>query len=202
MDITQKSKVYVTNLLTKCLPEKFSFHNLDHTQEVVDAVKTISKQYSLNDDEMEILMVSAWFHDTGFIHFYENHEMESMFIAQSTLQDWGYDAGKTQKILDCISATRFPNQPTSLPAEILCDADFYHLSQPDYWGKNALLRKERSFHLGLAISEQKWYAENLDFLKEHQYFTQFGKESLELEKRKHFVENIFILETLEVNEAP
>ena len=41
-----------------------------------------------------------------------------------------------------ILATEFPQKPSTLLEEILCDADFSHLGDKDYLEKNQLLRLE------------------------------------------------------------
>jgi hypothetical protein len=65
----------------------------------------------------------------------ENHEDVSIEIATKFLKENNYPDEKIQKIVGCIDATRYPQNPKNLLEEIICDAK-------DFAYKADLLRVE------------------------------------------------------------
>lgn len=130
--ITDLAREFVLNLLSDNLPEGMSFHNMRHTQEVVSATIEIADACHCTPMQLEVITLAAWFHDSGYIKAYVNHEDFSKAIAEDFLEKQNYPAEKTGQVLTCIEATRFPQNPTSLEADILADADLYHFTKPDY----------------------------------------------------------------------
>lgn len=66
LKIIASVKNEVTALLTTKLDPKFVFHNLTHTMQVTEAVEGIATFYQFSEEEKAILIIAAWFHDTGF----------------------------------------------------------------------------------------------------------------------------------------
>ncbi|HYM94563.1 MAG TPA: HD domain-containing protein [Chitinophagaceae bacterium] len=182
---------YLKPFLKEKLPKELYFHNYNHTKEVVRATTEIGRNIGLTSSEMEIVLLAAWFHDTGYITTYANHEDESKKIAVTLLTANQYPKDKIEIVIGCIEATRYPQHPRNKLEEVLCDADFHHLSTPEYDKLQRKLRKEREFNLLKVYTDLEWYETNYVFLKSHRYFTAFGKD--ELQKRK--VRNIHLLKS-------
>ncbi len=181
-DIGRKAARYVTRLLPERLSPKLLFHNLHHTISVVMGVREICCHTELTESDEEILMLAAWFHDTGHINDYQNHEMESQKIAQAFLEKENYPQDKIDKVLQIIGATKMPQKPEGLLQQIICDADLYHLSLPEYPHIQHLLREEWSRALNKKYTDEGWLEENSSFLEQHRYFTEYGKSILENRK--------------------
>jgi hypothetical protein len=90
--------------------------------------------------------------------------------------------------MQCIAATEMPQSPQSHLAEIMCDADLYHLASDNYAEKAELLRKEVSLMTGEKISKRKWLYGNKLFYEKHCYFTEYGKTVLEPRKQANLKE--------------
>lgn len=170
---------YVSHILTKHLSSDLLFHNLHHTINVVRGVRDISRNVKLTEDEKEILLLAAWFHDTGHIKTYEGHELESQKIAQQFLENENYPSKKITKILKCIAATKMPQAPQDILEQVICDADLYHLSLPEYPHIQHLLREEWNRVLNKKYTDEEWKKVNFEFLNSHQYFTSYGKNALQ-----------------------
>ena len=194
--ILEEASHFVSNLLRSATRSEVCFHRLKHTLSVVEAVKIIGKRECLAEDQMEILLLAAWFHDTGYTQTYEGHEAVSKDIAKVFLTKRGYPEHALEKVLECITATKMPQKPLNLLQEILCDADLYHLSQQDYWKKNQLLKKELVQYFKRKYRDDQWYFQNMNFLSNHTYFTKYGREVLELKKKQHLQENVKKLEEI------
>ena len=176
---------YVNQLLNEELPVNHTFHNWQHTYQVVGAVQQIAESIQLLEDEREIVLLAAWFHDTGHIFKCFGHEEESKTLAKMFLLKNRYPLDKIARVMACIDATKIPQSPKDTLGEILCDGDLYHLSIESYLIKLQLLRDEWSLISKINYSDRKWWEMNLTFLEAHQYFTPYGKEVLEKGKQKN-----------------
>ncbi len=177
--ITQAASEYVYDLMKDKLPGIYVYHNYKHTSEVVDAVKKIGNKSDLSEEDLEIVTIAGWFHDSGFTQKYENHEDSSIEIAKSFLKENGYPEEKIEKVVSCINATRFPQDPKNVLEEIICDADLFHLGTKDYDDKSDLLRVEWEKTGNKEYSQLDWIKINIDFLLSHKFYTKYAKKNLE-----------------------
>lgn len=185
MSIIKHTKTYCTNLLktTKC--RALPFHNLTHTEEVVENVKSICKELNIGHEETRLLQIAAWFHDTGFTRTYKNHEDSSKEIALEFLTKERLDANKIDLILSCIEATRMPQEPKDIYQEILCDADIFHISTPHFFYRKLLLRREWEIFCDIKVTDLEWHQLNLEFLQNSKFHSDYGREVLEKGKNRN-----------------
>lgn len=182
--LLEQAQSYVTDLFQSKVDPKFLFHNLDHTQQVVSAATEIASHYELNDEDRLVLMLSAWFHDTGFRHGHpHDHEKESIRLATEFLQQHHVDGELVQRVSSCIQATRMPQSPLSQVEKIMCDADLYHLGTSEFKKMNQQLKREQEAYTGKEISKKEWRQRNIEFLESHQYFTDYCQQKLEPQKQ-------------------
>ncbi len=186
-DITKDASDYVFDLMKTKLPGIYVYHNNKHTQDVVDAIKKIGNKTGLSEDELEIVTLAGWFHDTGFTEKSENHEDVSVAIARKFLKDNNYNDESAEKVVGCINATRYPQTPTNVLEETICDADLFHLGTKDYNDKSDLLRVEWEKTNNKHYTEIEWLKINIDFLASHKYFTKYAKKSLDDSKSEILV---------------
>lgn len=183
--ILTKAKKIVTDIFRSKVNPVFVFHNLDHTVQVVKAAKEIGEHYKLDDNDQFVLLVSAWFHDTGFSSGHaEGHEKESIKLANDFLYHRSTGQVLTLRIASCIQATRMPQQPLNMVENILCDADLYHLGTNVFSNRCNRLRRELQTYFERDIPKEEWCQSNLDFLKSHKYFTHYCRQRLERLKQE------------------
>lgn len=184
--VLTEARHYVTELFTQRVSPQFVFHNLDHTEAVAEACSQMADYYQLNDEDRLVLMLSAWFHDTGYSSGkVEGHEEISAQIATQFLQQHNISEVIQQRVNSCIQATRMPQSPISQVEKILCDADLWHLATDDFKAMSQLLREERENLSGQKISKKEWRRGNIKFLQEHAYFTDYAQKLLEPEKNEN-----------------
>jgi hypothetical protein len=106
-----------------------------------------------------------------------------MHIARTFLEEQGVGEKRIEKVLQCIAATEMPQRPQGLLAEVMCDADLYHLATEGYAEKTELLRQEVSLLTGEKVSKRKWLYGNKLFYEKHHYFTEYGRTVLEPRKQ-------------------
>ena len=183
--ILNEAQAYVTELFQKEVDPLFLFHNLDHTQQVVRAAEEIAAHYGLNDEDRLVLLLAAWFHDTGFSNGQaEEHEKESILLATEFLLSQNVDGEIIQRVSSAIQATRMPQSPLSQVEKIMCDADLYHLGTQDFKKMNACLKTEQEAYFKREFGKKEWRQRNIDFLEAHQYFTDYCQQKLEPQKQQ------------------
>lgn len=181
----KSTQVYCTTLLSKGNCSELPFHNLEHTKEVVQNVTYLCAAMNIDERDTKILKVAAWFHDTGFSVTYKGHEAESKKIATAFLKQQKVDKGFINKVCNCIDATKMPQCPTTPLAEVLCDADIFHISNSHFFYRKLLLRMEREIFCDVKSTDLEWHKLNLEFLKKHHFRTVYGKETLEQGKQEN-----------------
>jgi len=180
-----KVKQHCLNLLSDSRCSHLPFHNVTHTLEVFKNVEFIGKHERLNELELEILKIAALFHDTGVAVAYKDHEAISSKNAQRFLTHLGYPAERIIKVMQCIAATRMPQQPRTKLERVMCDADLFHLSTDVFLSKNLQLRSEWKKALDLTFTDEEWFRLNFEFLSDHHYQSTYGKTVLEQQKSKN-----------------
>jgi predicted metal-dependent HD superfamily phosphohydrolase len=184
-ELIQKSKAYAEKILGN-LPEVYSYHNMKHTQSVVDAVEEIGRASHLSEEEIETVLIAAWFHDTGYRKDYHNHEEVAVENATKLLTEWGAPIKKIQEVKGLIEATRMPQSPKNILEKVLCDADLHHLGDKGIMDCSNDLRSEFETVKNLKFeTDAEWVQFNLDFFQQHKYFTAYGQTVLEDRKRKN-----------------
>lgn len=170
---------YVLGLLSSNLPEDISFHKVEHTCEVVKAASEIARESDFSERQLEIVILAAWFHDCGYTTTYINHEDSSKAIAARFLRSCNYPRENIDRVLSCIEATRFPQNPKSPEEEVLADADLFHFTKAEYPRYEQQLRMEFKIYLGKNYTDIEWAEMNYALLKSHIYYTMYGKSVLQ-----------------------
>jgi predicted metal-dependent HD superfamily phosphohydrolase len=196
---------YVRGLFKQHNHTNLVFHNLQHTQTVVERVHEIAAHYKLPDKELLESSIAAWFHDTG--HLITNppdHEEKSVALMDEFMRTKTDDGEMINKIAALIRITKFPPSPQSLQEMIICDADTYHFGLPDFKETNKAMKKELILR-NMNTMVMDWERNSLDLLQKHQFYTSYcigllqkGKEKniRKLTKKIQKEEGINVSETL------
>ena len=186
MSLLEQSEDFVYNLLKDKLSILYSYHNFCHTTSVVNAVKELCANEKIESDDKEKLLIAAWFHDTGYINGFENHEKESIKIVTEFLIDKNKSPEFIEIISSLIAATAKSYEPQNHLEEIIKDADFIHIATSEYVVSCELLRNELKNTLNIEFSDEEWAKENLKFLeKSHRFYTNYAKEKWQPLKDKN-----------------
>jgi uncharacterized protein len=176
----QQVKEFILGTLKKELPGYLFYHNIDHTVDVLEAAENIADQEGIAENDKELLLTAALFHDTGFLKAREGHETESCNIARYYLPAYNYKPDEIERICDMIMATKLPQSPRNHLEEILCDADLDYLGRDDFSIFSNKLFSELNTE-GLIKEENEWNRQQSAFMEGHHYFT---KTSLKLRHGK------------------
>ncbi|MGZ5191619.1 MAG: HD domain-containing protein, partial [Flavisolibacter sp.] len=177
---------YVTDIYAHKVKPEQVFHNMDHTEDVAEASSMMADHFKLDDNDRFILLLSAWFHDIGYSKGPAmGHEEESIKMATDFLLKKNVDEDVIQRMSSAVRSTKMPQSPVSLVEKILCDADLFHLATEDFKAKHQLLKQEQEFFHEHKISKKEWRKNNIEFLENHKYFTEYGQQVLEPKKREN-----------------
>ncbi len=155
---------YVRDLLKTELPKTLVFHNIKHTLEVVNAAAEIGSHCNFTSEQINIVQVAAWFHDCGYTQTYIGHEAISQELAKDFLLRDSYPPDFVTRVLECIEATKYPQLPFSIESMVLCDADLYHFTRPNYHWYEEALRKEFQEYFDKHQTDAGWAQTNCDML--------------------------------------
>lgn len=185
-NLIAEAEKHVTHLFNEKLNSNFVYHNLTHTQLVVEKVKELSDLSNLSDSEKEQLIIAAWFHDTGFTESIDKHEEKSAFIAEAFLKKQNASEVTIKTVKELILATVMDFDPNTLSEKIIRDADCSHIGSKDFSDVSELLRKEWELACNKAMTEAEWLQENINFLtKNHRFHSDIALANWTARKSKN-----------------
>jgi predicted metal-dependent HD superfamily phosphohydrolase len=191
-DIIKISARYVSNYFSNYLDPNFTYHNILHTTYVAKAVNALCTIMEVNEHQRNVLLLSAWFHDLGFAVNIEGHEQAGAELAKDFLQGRHVAEEDIAAVKTCILSTHYPQKPTTLLQEIICDADLMYLGDNNYFTTSARLRKEWELTKAITYRDAEWYRLNIHFVSTHHFHTTYCRSHTEEKKNK----NVKILENL------
>ena len=184
-ELVYKASEYIFNLFKDKLAPQYVYHNYRHAEEIASACKEIAERHEISQQELEILLLAAWFHDTGYIDKYEGHELISAEIAREFLTKENFDAGSIDKVCDLIKSTNPGHKPTDLFEEIIHDADYISVGKKSFFNKGELLRIEWENFLKKKFNEEEWAKSQLEFLLSKNFYTQYAVKAYGPQREKN-----------------
>lgn len=173
-DLLIEVEKFVINLLNENLKASFVYHSISHTQRVVEKTKELIEGMAIDEKSAEILLIAAWFHDVGYMESIENHEEESIKVAEVFLRKHKVSDDVIQTVSKLILATKMGVSPLNELEKVIRDADCAHIGSKNFGDYTSLLRKEWELTKGYVVSDAKWNEENIQFLTNHRFYTDFA----------------------------
>ncbi|MDT7830929.1 DUF5706 domain-containing protein [Flavobacteriaceae bacterium S356] len=181
-----ETEKYVSSLLNDSLPREFVYHNLSHTQRVVAATKQIVEAEGVEGAQAHKLILTAWFHDTGYTKGKDNHEEASVAIAKAFLKEHDISDALIDEISHLIMATKMGYEPLNNLEKIIRDADCSHFPEKNYSEISELLRREWEVVQDKKYTNIEWIQENISFFtKHHRFYTDYALENWQAGKDKN-----------------
>ena len=162
-----------------------TYHNKEHTMDVVHQCERIAKDEGFEDGhELYLLRIAALYHDTGFLKTYFNHEEMSCRIFTEDAALFNFSEEDKELVRHLIMATKLPQTPKTMLEKIICDADLDYLGRNDFFTIATGLQKE-FLHYEIVHSEDEWHQLQVKFLTTHQYHTESSRRCREEQKKAH-----------------
>lgn len=176
--LLEKAEAHATEILKNQLSPDLVFHNFESTAQEVEWVKTIGLQEQLSEEELELVQIAAWFHNTGYRDDYDEPHSKSKAIASSFLSKESVPLGKANLILDSILVMQNGNKPQNKIEKVLVDARQAVVVDGDFKAQVGLLKKELSAVKNIEQSEVEGLQNHLKTILQYEFHTAYGKESL------------------------
>ena len=87
----RKAEKFIIAFLKQHLPSILSYHDFNHTIDVLEAAVRIAIAENISKSDLLLLKTAALFHDSGFIYVYDNHEAEGCRLARTYLPNLSSD---------------------------------------------------------------------------------------------------------------
>jgi predicted metal-dependent HD superfamily phosphohydrolase len=176
---------YVKGLFKQYNNVNLVFHNLEHTQKVVERVHEIASHYEISEKDLLELSIAAWFHDTGhLITDPAGHEEKSVALMEQFMKNRTDDEELIDKIAALIRITKFPPSPQTIQEMIICDADTYHFGLEEFKQTNKAIKKELILR-NMNTMVMDWERNSVQLLEKHQFFTTYCIDLLQRGKEKN-----------------
>ena len=186
-DLIKETEYYVGDFYSKKINKDFLFHSLKHVQRTVKNVQLLAKESGLSPEDTEILILAAWFHDTGHSQTYERHERKSAEIARNFLREDQYPEDKIEKVMHCIWATDLSYKPKDILAKVIRDADILHLGKKNFFKRNKELRGEWEKILGKKYTDEEWLKSDIKFFTGHEFQTDYARSTFGDQKKANLM---------------
>lgn len=169
--IIKSAEEFVFNLFKDKLPPDHVYHNYKHTFQTVKATKEIANSYNLTSRELEILLLAAIFHDTGYTEAYQGHEEVSIKIFNEFING-DYPLEDIKRVEELILSTKAGAKPDGTLQEILHDADYINIGKKKFCQRAELLRIEWERLLNKTYTDLEWAEIQLNFLISTNFVTE------------------------------
>ncbi len=186
LDFKGVEKLVLKKLKTE-LPTGLHYHSIYHTLDVKEAVERLAEMENINGHDKTLLKTAALFHDLGFIKTYDGHEKASADCAKKILPDFGYQEEDIEQIEGMILATEIPQNPKNKLEKIIADADLDYIGRDDIFLIGQRLQYEWKLY-GKISSLKEWHEIQLNFLRNHSFFTKSAKKLREIKKQENIKE--------------
>ncbi len=170
------------------LDARFEYHSIEHTRMVMEAAETLGTEEEIRGEELKLLRLAALFHDTGFLHTYDEHEEFSCDYASKILAGHGFSTNKIDQICHMIRGTNIRIRPGSHLQAILRDADLLYLGTSNFPEFSLRLQREL-ISFGKLAPTDDWISIEINFLQKQKFLTLSGRRRTEA----GVVENLQIL---------
>lgn len=176
-DLLLKVEHHIKEQFKNSRSENLYYHNLEHTEIVVEKVKLALNSKGTTEVEYNNIVIAAWFHDLGYLYEYDNHEEKSISLCEKFLSKEGVTEDRTHEICNMIKSTKFTILPNNKNAALLKDIDIAYALYTDFKTKGDLLKQEIEVKLNKQINNNEWNDSQIKFLKEICFYSSYGKEN-------------------------
>lgn len=165
---------YILQRLKTELSPDLKYHAVIHTVSIIRNCRKIAEAEGIDEEELQLLLTAAAYHDAGFLEAYDRNEQIGCQIAEEALPGFDFSKEQIRRICGMIMATQPPQAPRNELEMILCDADLYYLGGDQYEEIAESLYQELLLY-GKKLSRDEWLEMQVHSLEDHQYFTGFAK---------------------------
>lgn len=187
-----KVEFFATNLIVNELPDNVLYHDISFTHRLVAAVKELSQNEELTEEEKEIVTITAWLYVAGYrdAEMFKGKKMFSSCIvctqqiSKQYLDSIGYPSENTAIIFNILNNTTPKSTPSNKLEELFKDALYMDFARAKGLKFIKRMYKELLLFNDVSIIKKNWYQYLIDLLENHHFYTNYGKTDLEPKKHR------------------
>jgi len=188
--ILNQVEAFATNLIVNELPDSVLYHDISFTHRLVASVKEISQKEGLSDADSELLIITAWLYGTGYrdVEMFKGKKLFSSCIActqqisKQFLSSIHYQSDGIKIIFNILEKSTPSNTPNGILDQVFVDAIYMDFAQDKGLKYIKKMYQELLLFNDVTIVKKNWYQYLIDLLENHQYYTNYGKSTLEQKK--------------------
>lgn len=174
-DLAVEASSFVYELLRERLPESILFHNYRYTVDVANSVRQIGKKSDLDDDELELVTIAAWFHNTGFTEGTNGHVDASVRIAAGFLEAHEVGDEDIARIASLIRIAHGESEPETDAERVMQDAARAYLGRKKFFLYSDRLREEKRLVEDEEYDDREWAERQLQELGGPPFQTKYAR---------------------------
>jgi predicted metal-dependent HD superfamily phosphohydrolase len=186
-ELLRETALYLEPYFKTNLAPGYESRNFAAALKLVQNCDLISVNTHLKERDRMKISLAAWFLYTGFCSDPGNYQKASAELASGFFKEKGISPEIIQEIQEYILDTRYPPQPLTIQAQVLCDAEMSWLADKSFFEKMNLLRKEKPLTDKKEIEEKSWLEENILKLENHIFFIPFSRDMFGKKKEKNLL---------------
>ncbi len=172
-------------LINEHWSEAYRYHNIEHTERVINSVDKLALDLNLSEEERAMLIVAAAFHDSGYFEDSNDHENLGASFAAEFLKKKNASIDLVMRVAHLIQCTAIHARPINRLQKLLRDADLHYVGSETFIEKAECLREEWEHTKNLRFSEASWVQQNIRFLESHNFHTEAAKKRYEGRKKEN-----------------
>lgn len=177
IDILLEVKSSISQLFKKQNSNKLVYHTFNHILNLLEIGEKITAYYKLEEEDQKAILLAICLQHIGYLTDYQNAHQESIAVSQRILDDLQCPSTLHTKVLSLIDSIYQESKSKSLLEEILHDIYIIDIGQKEFDKQGMLLRIEREIYLNESLSNEEWERNELDFLLNNDFYTQFAIEN-------------------------
>ena len=191
----QQARQYAIDLLQSQILPVFSYHNLEHTLAVVNACNRLADLEGIDEENRQLLLLAAHFHDTGLIAISSTdpeafnagravHEETAVQITKDILPEYGFAEQEIEVVARLIMATKWGHSPTDLLEQIISDADMSSIGrETEYFMRSSNALREELKAFGIESQDGEWFETQKELLETYAYHTASARQLFDDNRR-------------------
>ncbi|MEN8120792.1 MAG: Pycsar system effector family protein [Bacteroidota bacterium] len=197
MEIVNKAEDYIKDLYATHPHELLLFHNFNYTTQTVKSSAELAHSEKLEGDELQMVLLAAWFINIGYLFDFVSHIEHSIKVAKEFVSEFNYPDDKAKIVTEAIEVV-LKNKPENKIEKVLSDANNSIFASEELllWVKYH--RQERNYFVKPKITRRSFWQSVLNLLNEHEYYTPSAK-NLFQEGKSENIEKINLLMAEELN---
>ena len=179
-DLVRLAAEHVFELFKGANPDvPLVYHGFNRTRELVVSCKDIAKGCKLEDDELQTLLLAAWFHDAGYAVGLDGDERKGIELCREFLARQQASATLRDRVIACLAGVNGNGAAASRIAtagdDVLHDAILMSLASKSYLQDAELLRLEIERRRGKLYTDVEWTQECIAFFDHHPFHTRYAQ---------------------------